>query len=188
MSTTSTSVPQLSKSYVERSAIVRPRTYLMHYNGGRPFKVVVSPQRIDVFARPRGQSVDAEHSVRVLTISKFQGYWWGKDTTGSGWHHSSLLIKENDFDYVFVGGEVYRFSPEETIVDFFSPMGNSDVPYPVAYGDKRVYFMLEKRSLPMSLIDMSEPALDVAGKVYELKDRAAPLRRVRQLQELRLTP
>lgn len=177
---------KLSRSYVERGALAKPRTYLMHDNGSRPFKVTVSSKRVDVFMKPRNSEEGAEHSVLVLTIPGFQGYWWGKDTTSYGLHHNSLLIKENDTDYVHIGREIYQFSPGEAIVDYLSPMGNSDVPYPVAYGEERVYFMLEKLSLLKTEMDMPatpELAPDVSGEIYKHEDRAKPFKRLRQLKK-----
>ena len=47
--------------------------------------------------------------------------------------------------YVFIGDCIYRFSTSEPIEAFFSPLGNSDVPYPVAVSATRTYYMLDRR-------------------------------------------
>lgn len=38
----------------------------------------------------------------------------------------------------------YEFETDKVICDYISPVGNSDVPYPVAYGIDNVYFMLDR--------------------------------------------
>lgn len=42
---------------------------------------------------------------------------------------------------IYVGCEMYSFKTDDEIIDYVSPMGNNDVPYPVAYSDENVYFM-----------------------------------------------
>jgi len=57
---------------------------------------------------------------------------------------SSVLLKIDKNKYVFVGYEAYEFETPEEITKFYSPIGNSNVPYPVAISDSFVYFMLDK--------------------------------------------
>lgn len=38
---------------------------------------------------------------------------------------------------------VFSFTTDDEIIDYISPVGNSDVPYPVAYSKNNVYFMLD---------------------------------------------
>lgn len=44
---------------------------------------------------------------------------------------NSVLIQLTPTSYVHVGCEVYAFETDEPIVNYFSPRGNNDVPYPV---------------------------------------------------------
>ena len=35
-------------------------------------------------------------------------------------------------------------------MDYVSPIGNNDVPYPVAFGEENVYFMLDEVYIPIN--------------------------------------
>jgi hypothetical protein len=59
---------------------------------------------------------------------------------------NSILLKISSNRYVFIGSEVYEFSTDnDNITKYYSPVGNNDVPYPFAYGDKNIYFMLDRK-------------------------------------------
>jgi hypothetical protein len=51
--------------------------------------------------------------------------------------------------YLFVGDTVVEFEIDDTIVEYYSQVGNSDVPYPVAVGKNYVYFMLDFVAQPI---------------------------------------
>ena len=52
--------------------------------------------------------------------------------------------------YVFIGDGIYEFTApdNDSIVVYYSMVGNSDVPYPVAVGNKYAYFMLDRAYVP----------------------------------------
>jgi hypothetical protein len=54
--------------------------------------------------------------------------------------------------YVYIGSSIYEFTvpPGEKIIKYYSRVGNNDVPYPVAIGEKYVYFMLDGDYVPRS--------------------------------------
>ena len=56
---------------------------------------------------------------------------------------NSILLKIGDKRYVFIGHTIYEFSTKDEITEYHSPVGNNDVPYPVAIGKNYVYFMIE---------------------------------------------
>ena len=62
--------------------------------------------------------------------------------------------------HVFIGAEIYEFmlSAGDSLLKYYSPVGKSDVPYPVLKGTHNVYFMLDKKyvSLPHLPSGMSE--------------------------------
>jgi len=45
--------------------------------------------------------------------------------------------------------KVYEFSTTDEIKEYKSPIGNNDVPYPVAFGEQNVYFMLDEEFVPI---------------------------------------
>jgi hypothetical protein len=64
--------------------------------------------------------------------------------------NSAYLLRIDDNRYVFVGTEIYEFESPEKITDFYSPIGNSSVPYPIALTKDFVIFMLDKVYVPKS--------------------------------------
>lgn len=53
---------------------------------------------------------------------------------------NTLLIQLTPTQYLHVGGSVFSFETERPIENYYSPLGNNDVPYPVAYDSEGVYF------------------------------------------------
>ena len=66
-------------------------------------------------------------------MTKFSG-GYGKYFTGN-----SILIKIDNNKYVYIGSDIYSFTAETNIIRYVSPVGNNDVPYPLAYGSQNVY-------------------------------------------------
>ena len=56
---------------------------------------------------------------------------------------NTILLKITKNKYVFIGSTIYEFEPEDEIKEYYSMIGNSDVPYPVGIGEKNVYFFIE---------------------------------------------
>jgi len=56
---------------------------------------------------------------------------------------NSILIHVANDRYVFVGDSVYSFRSHEPIKQYHSPIGNNDVPYPVAESKSSYFFMLD---------------------------------------------
>jgi len=68
-------------------------------------------------------------------------YWHGKDMDGS-----SILLKINKLNYIFIGPDIFTFTAKSEIIDFISLVPtNSDWSYPYAIDiNNNFYLMLEK--------------------------------------------
>jgi len=117
--------------------------YLIHDNGGRPFKVVCQNQDISIYRHPVTKTTQKtlKYSVLVKSITSFLGYWSGFDTSENQIHGNSILIKISKRKYLYVGSRIYSFSTIDEIIDYTSYVHFSDVPCPVAYGTHFLYFM-----------------------------------------------
>jgi len=71
---------------------------------------------------------------------------------------NSLLAEVGAGRYVFVGEQIYEFTVAsgDRVVAYQSPIGNNDVPYPVAVGADHLYFLLmgDYCYVPRALFDM----------------------------------
>ena len=152
-----------SDSYIPKNKI-KNRVYYTVSNGALPFQIIVNSQKIVV------NKLDTNHAIKIydeqskmkddnrtilydgskhkynylMKFTKFEGYWQGFDTSETKTHGNSILIKINDHNYVHINHEIYRFNTLDIILDFISPMGNNDVPYPMAIGDTYIYIIDEK--------------------------------------------
>jgi hypothetical protein len=57
---------------------------------------------------------------------------------------SSILLKLSANNYLFIGDTIFKFKTknQDKILHFVSPIGNSDVVYPYAVGEKYTYLLL----------------------------------------------
>jgi hypothetical protein len=169
-------------SFIERKDLAsKSIEYLIHDNGGRPFKFIATKKGIDIFTYQDEEDFDYSqcsqklvYNVHLLSIKKFIGFWIGIDTGNENCYFrlvadefkgNSILIQETKFSYVSVGQSVYRFATDEKILDYMSPVGGSDVPYPIAYSEKNVYFILENKYVPIERLNTPATPIN-AEKMY----------------------
>ncbi len=119
-------------------------TFLIHDNGGRPFKVVVTDDRVCVYYEIVGNDVSVRQysDVAALTINAhevFVGADHNADNKGN-----SILVRYGDepCSYVFIGETIFIFRTLAPILNYHSPIGNSDVPYPYAIDCDDNYYLL----------------------------------------------
>ena len=117
------------------------------FNGGRNFVVTAFPQ-----GSPEGtvlvENADSDAYLEIQAQCMFVG----KDSSlllPDFIGNSILLQLQNNpgdaFSYAFIGEVVYTFESDEPILHYFSQVGNNDVPYPVALGPSKVFFMLDTK-------------------------------------------
>jgi hypothetical protein len=82
---------------------------------------------------------------------------------GKKYDGNSLLFQITKHDYIYVGHQVYKFSMEEKIINYYSPLGNSSVPYPYIKGEKNIYFMLDTFYLSKNYFKIKESETDLYG-------------------------
>lgn len=124
-------------------------TYYTHDNGGRPYKVWVgdNEQTIKVFENLEDSELVLEKECDAIFIGRSP---LNPMTSFSGGHGpefdgNSILVKpKSEEGYIFIGSAVESFVPLASIVDFVSPVGNNDVPYPYAIDSQgRHYLFIE---------------------------------------------
>ena len=190
--------PRKSRSRTQRSRTrqspdySKSQIYLIHDNGGRPFTVHVYSNKIivnkniyslDTGFFEEGPTIFSSYYDQIFIGQHYESKKWPRNwpphwppspsTTSKKYAGNSILIL-NKKTYTYIGSEIYSFTMDDDIIhSYFSLIGNSDVPYPIAVGDKYTYFMLERnRVLNSSLRDDSEPY----SQLYKFKPSAKPLR------------
>jgi hypothetical protein len=159
-----------SKSQVKHTPVNHTgQIYRVHDNGGRPFLVVFpTSATVQIYKIPKKvrdnwdwdkespKNEDYSELVKSYTIVKlfigkspktgmFSKINKGYDSYFDG---NSILLQLSSDRYVFIGWDIYEFTFPEQIVEYVSPVGNSDVPYPVAISTNYAIFMNDKVYLP----------------------------------------
>jgi BRCA1 C Terminus (BRCT) domain len=139
-----------------------PTTFLIHDNGGRPFKVSVSGNFFEIHKCVYTNDACAYTKV-VVKKTKFLKVWIGRDKEyGKKFDGNSVLFEvasatKTKHKYMFVGQEIYTIEVADEIKEFASPVYGSDVSYPFGIGAKFSYCFLELVALPNEMIAVKDP-------------------------------
>lgn len=131
------------------------KQYYIHFNGGRSLSVYhdldTNIVRITQYIELDDESYREFLLCEIVnpelvmpgpdTEDNFGAYLAGSDEVDHNLGNT-VLIKLEKFgvnSYILVGKDIVQFETEDEIEEFYSPIGNSDVPYPVAIGTKYAY-------------------------------------------------
>lgn len=154
---------------VEKTRKNKGKTYETHDNGGRSFFVTVNGKKVsveknmDTYELVNGKFTTIHKPSKQLFEKTVDAVFIGKKSPTGGYdglrpseaEGNSILLRD-DSKYIFIGHEIFEFKPIEgdTIKEFYSNIGGSDVPYPYAIGTSYVYLMLDKVAVEKSFFDM----------------------------------
>lgn len=138
---------------------VKVHTYEIHDNGSRPYIVYTFGNRVLVYYTTYDAKADTTNVRDKIMDIQYKKLYIGADKPKSKWNPvskdwglgNSILVQKSNNTYVHIGAGIYTFTvrPDDTIVDYLSPVGNNDVPYPYAIGKKYIYHMLEWQYFPI---------------------------------------
>lgn len=92
-----------------------------------------------------------EHSIyKFKEIKGIKKAYYGKSTPNidkkvfSFVKGNSILLGLSNNEFIYIGSEIFYFKlfPEDNIINYYSDIGNNDVPYPYLVGKKYIYFMI----------------------------------------------
>lgn len=117
------------------------QTYLIHDNGGRPFRVDIDTENV-VRVYKHGRRDGNTDLVQTFHPQKvFVGQDVSMDPRFAG--NSILLeIDSNQNIYVSIGQRIESFRAKSKIISYVSNVGNSNVPYPYAIDDQDNYYLI----------------------------------------------
>lgn len=175
-----------SKAGVTRKA-TGGTSYLIHDNGSRPFKVHVSGKTVDIYKGEYGKLADGKTNdyntmdytklVKSLVVTEVHV---GKspcggaaDGCGAAFVGNTVLLHISGKKYMHVGRDIFEFTMDDDFDAYYSLVGNNDVPYPVLVGSKKVYFMLDRETMPREAFTAKMTAVewaDAYSYFYGTKD------------------
>jgi len=138
------------------------KSYLVHDNGSRPFKVNVNGKTVEIYKGEfrklaDGKTIDYNNMdytklIKKLTVKEIHV---GKspcipsaDGCGAFGNGNTILLHVSGNTYIYIGSQIYQFTMEDELKAYYSMIGNNDVPYPIILGSKYVYMMINRIYLP----------------------------------------
>lgn len=128
---------------------IQHTTYYTHDNGSRPYKVEIIGGKVFVYTELKH---DLDSNLVTYNSRPIIGIGAEKILIGKSPHNetsdfdgNSILLYVGGNTHIYIGHEIYQFVSYNPIVNYVSPIGNNDSPYPYAVcanGD--ILLMLEK--------------------------------------------
>lgn len=138
----------------EEIKLIKPKgkIYFTHDNHERPFQVIVDKNKVYVYKLSYEENnkndeiiKSYDKLIRIFTSIKIH---IGKYSYNQKKYKGiSFLLEMPNNKLIFIGNSIFEFElvPGDTIIKFFSKIGNSDFPYPVLLGKNNFYSMIEKQ-------------------------------------------
>jgi hypothetical protein len=130
------------------------KSYEMHDNGGRPFVAYVVDNTITIYRQKYIDQYQEHYQVpdkKILETTFIRLFLGDNNLQFSRYPDkgkypgNTILIQVDATTFIFVGHAIYTFHISDDIIEsYYSPVGNSDVPYPYAIGKQYSYFMLDR--------------------------------------------
>lgn len=146
------------------------KTYFTHFNGGRPYLVYIKNKNVAIYNLPENVMIDNQmfnendcnwmyinlvkkYKAKEVFIGKSPLIAMTKYSGGYGKYFdgNTILLELKNKNYVYIKDEIQKIKINDKIKEYYSFVGNNDVPYPMAIGEKNVYFFTYPRGyLPLS--------------------------------------
>ena len=131
----------------------------IHNNGEISFKVEINDNAVEVFSNHGNTPLMKWNAKRIfIGESPMNKMTACSGAYGPNFLGNSILLELGDNQYEFIGKTIFSFSSFAPIVDFVSPIGNNDVPYPYATdSDGNIYLLIEAVVLKGNNVPNEEP-------------------------------
>lgn len=139
---------QSMRVFAPKTMSKAPEQYLIHDNGGTPFRLSIenstSDDRIMRVELGTDDEKDSKQVFKLAGFIRFKQIWIGIDTARHC-HGNNVIVQMYDGNYIwFSNGEFpIVFSLAEDIVTFYSYLGNNNVPYPYIETAQHTILLLE---------------------------------------------
>ncbi len=182
---------QVKAAHNNQTQKIRGTKYEIHDNRNRPFFVYDNPsiKTLTVYkTKYTDHQWTPEQSVYKTPYKKlFVGDNSNHESDAAYSKGNSILVHVSGNKYVYIGDRIYSFTavPGDVIESYQSPIGNNDVPYPVAIGKTHIYFMLDAVALPRSMFRL-EKGVSLYSQYYgwiPLQENQPPIEKIKDFEE-----
>jgi len=132
-------------------------TYKIHDNMYRPYKVLINTndkiltiykvnedltEKLDKFVYEKNP-LFVYNPIRIFVgRSSSNEMTDDKARFNKFFDGNTLLLHMKDLNYIFIGGTIFSFKAKNEIIEYHSPVGRNDVPYPFAIDSKNNYYLM----------------------------------------------
>jgi hypothetical protein len=133
-----------------------PRRYLIHDNYSKPFVVDVQDNKVDVYLYPEHElllTFPASYHAQRVFVGKSPKNKMTTFSKGFGrkFDGNSILLELSPLHYLFIGSRIYSFRTLFPIVQYVSPVGNNNVPYPFAIDSSGQFYLMSENAILQSV-------------------------------------
>jgi hypothetical protein len=139
------------------------KTYFIHDNERRPFLVAIKNKNAKIFIIGKDIAYNSNivdyYFTDLIMEYNFDDIFIPKGYDDYYAHNGQLKEIKNDKGntillkiknkYICICRDIFEFTTNDDIINYYSPIGNNDVPYPVAVSKENIYFMLDKTFVPI---------------------------------------
>jgi hypothetical protein len=146
------------------------KTYFTHFNGNRPYLVYIKNKNVAIYNVPENVMIDNEmfnsndcnwmyinlvkkYKVKNVFIGKSPVIRMTYSSSGYGKYFdgNTILLQLKNNNYIYIERNIQKIKINDTIKEYYSFVGYNDVSYPMAIGEKNVYFFNYPRGyLPLT--------------------------------------
>lgn len=138
------------------------KTYFTHFNSERPYLIYIKNNEVVIYNKSENFIINSslyDHNynnnkwmyINLVEQYKVNKIFIGKSplikmTEFSGGYgkyfdgNTVLLLLLNNNNYIYIRDGIEKCKINDNIKKYFSFVGNNDVPYPMALGEKNIYF------------------------------------------------
>jgi hypothetical protein len=102
----------------------------------------------------------------VYQAKTFKRIWLGVDPDNDSFFGNTVLIDLTSYNYVYVSCTIEAFNLSNRITAFWAPVGNSNVPYPIAWSTTDVYSLVEMTRYNRHVIKLKVGKSNVTKLAY----------------------
>jgi hypothetical protein len=156
------------------------KKYKVHWNGERPYMVIIAKNTIIILKSHIDDNGKTFFNELILKLDKYKSVFVGSNTPKFGSNYSekftgnSILIEIKPNEYIFVGENVYKFTTTTPITKYYSIMGNSDIPYPFAISNSKIYLMIVNETI--NYIDWYDKKTDPYNIYYNFEKKYSKIK------------
>jgi hypothetical protein len=147
--------------------IISKKEYLIHNNGGRPYKVIVNYKKkyVDVYKNitaydelKNDVSYYKQLEWNLVCTINYINIFIGADEDKISFRGNTILLQTGEKEYTNIYSYgVRQFTITDQIIKYVSVAGNSDVIWPHAFGTEYIYDLMHMLKTPINKLFICPP-------------------------------